>query len=231
MIQKTLLLFQLLLAVCAFYVLLHYSGSLRLLASLGLLVGMFVVAKAEGSFREDGNGRPNKDRTITTEQLLDCLLKSKNVLPVTEAIHYLLEDLGLTVSAVLGHSPVDRLIRIPDLQVTIGLKVIGDVGELNGSWDRWEELSAFDQGRGGKQRLLIIGSNWSEGGGDPRQKYKNFSLNARELLAARELVATTTLTLCKIYLLCKKKGLDIKTIFHRIQHHPGGVFHLEHYAP
>jgi hypothetical protein len=43
-------------------------------------------------------------------------------------------------------------------------------------------------------------------------------------------VAMTTLTLSKIYLLCKKKKVDITRIFRPIHHHPGGVFRLENFA-
>lgn len=234
MIQKTLLLFQLFLAVCAFYVLLHYSGNLRFVASLAFLVAMFVVAKAEGSFSKDSDSQnrhaarePENDRAKTTNQQLDCLLKSNNVLLLTDAIHYLMEDVGLTVSGAPEHRSVDRLIRIPGLEVTLGVKVIGDVAELNASWGGWDELSRFDLGKGANQRLLIISGNCAEGKGDGQHRYKSFSRSTRELLTARHLVAMTTLTLGKIYLLCKRKRLDRKALFHGIQHHPGGVFRQE----
>jgi len=43
-------------------------------------------------------------------------------------------------------------------------------------------------------------------------------------------VAMTTLTLYKIYLLCKGKKLDLKIIFYRTKHHPGGIFQPEHHT-
>jgi hypothetical protein len=33
------------------------------------------------------------------------------------------------------------------------------VGELDGSWERWEEVDGFDLGKGKSRRLLIIASN------------------------------------------------------------------------
>ena len=235
--QKTILLFELFLLIFAIYALLKYSGSQRLLVSLSCLVGMFVVGKIETSFTERSkreNGQSDdmskKDGTKTKFKVLDCLLKSKNVLLLTDAIQSLLQDLGLVVSLSPDQPAIDRLVRIPGMQVTCGLKIISDVAELNENWDKWEELSSFDMGKGGERRLLIIGSNCIKEAGDSQQRYRNFSVNTQKLLSARQVVAMTTLTLYKIYLVCKKKKVGIKTIFHTIQHHPGGVFQLERFT-
>jgi len=235
--QKTILLFELFLLIFAIYALMKYSGSQRLLVSLACLVGMFVVGKVETSFTEPSkreNGQSDdmskKDDAKTTSQVLNCLLKSKNVLLLTDAIQSLLQDLGLLVSLSPDQPAIDRLVRIPGMQVTCGLKIISDVAELNENWDKWEELSSFDMGKGGERRLLIIGSNCIKEAGDSQQRYRKFSVNTQKLLSARQVVAMTTLTLYKIYLLCKKKKVGIKAIFHTIQHHPGGVFQLERFA-
>jgi hypothetical protein len=141
-----------------------------------------------------------------------------------------MQDLGLAVSPSPDHPAIDRLVRLPGTEVTFGLKILSDVTELKEDWDKWEELASFDLGKGGKRRLLIIGSNCIEEAREGEQRYRNFSVNAQKLLTARHVVAITTLTLYKIYLLCKKKKVGIKTIFHPIQHHPGGVFQLERSA-
>jgi len=235
--QKTLLLFQLFLLIFAFYVLLSHSGSQRLLVSLGCLVGMFVIGKVETgvterSKLEEGKSGDmgKKDETKTASQALDCLVKSKNVLLLTDAIQYLMRDLGLAVLPSLDHPAIDRLVKIPGTEVAFGLKILSDVTELKEDWDRWEELASFDLGKGGKRRLLIIGSSSIKEPGEGEQRYRNFSADARNILSARHVVAMTTLTLYKIYLLCKKKKVEIKRIFHPIQHHPGGVFQLERSA-
>jgi hypothetical protein len=225
------------LLVFAFYVPMRDSTNPRLLVSLACLVTVFVVGKVETSFakgskRQDRQGSEisHKDETKTRVQALDWLLKSKNGQLLTDAIQYLLRDLGLAVSPCPDHPAIDRLVRMPGMNVTWGLKVLSDVGALNENWDEWEELASFDLGKGGKQRLLIIGSNYTKAGGDRQQAYRNFSVNTQELLSARQVVAMTTLTLGKIYLSCKKKKADIKTIFHPIEDHPGGVFQLERFA-
>jgi len=232
--QKTLLLFQLFLLIFAFHALLSYTGSQRLLVSLGCLVGMLVIGKVETSVTERGRQEEGessdmgkKDEAKSASQALDCLVKSKNVLLLTDAVHYLMQDLGLAVSPSPDHPGIDRLVRIPGTDDTFGLKIVSDVTELNGDWDKWEELASFDQGKGGKRRLLIIGSSSVKEAAEGEPKYRNFSANAREILSAKHLVAITTLTLYKIYVLCKKKKVGIKRIFHPIQHHPGGVFQLE----
>lgn len=232
--HNTLLLFQLFLLIFAFYALLQFSGNQRLIVPLSCLAGMFVVGKVETRFSErskqendQSDDASNKDETKTTLQALDLLLKSKNVLLLTDAIQHLLRDLGLVVSPSPDNPVIDRLVRIPGMEMTCGLKIISDVAELSENWNKWNKLDRFDLGKGGKQRLLIIGSNCVEEAGDSPKKYKNFSANTQKILSARHVVAITTLTLYKIYMLCKKKKVDIKKIFHPIQQHPGGVFQLK----
>ena len=198
---------------------------------------MFVIGKVETSVTErsklekgKSNDMGKKDETKTASQALDCLVKSKNVLLLKDAIHYLMQDLGLAVLPSLDHPAIDRLVKIPGTEVTFGLKILSDVTELKEDWDRWEELASFDLGKGGKRRLLIIGSSSIKEPGEGEQRFRNFSADARNILSARHVVAMTTLTLYKIYLLCKKKKVEIKRIFHPIQHHPGGVFQLERSA-
>jgi hypothetical protein len=235
--KKTLLLFQLFLLIFAFYALLSFSGSQRLLVSLGCLLGMLVIGKVETSVTEPSSqeeGRSSdmgkKDEAKSASQALDCLVKSKNVLLLTDAIHYLMQDLGLAVSPSPDLPAIDRLVTLPGTEITFGLKIISDVTELNGVWDKWEELASFDLGKGGRRRLLIIGSSSIKEAAEGDKKYRNFSVEAREMLSARHVVAMTTLTLYKIYLLCKKKKVGIKRIFRPIQQHPGGVFKLERSA-
>lgn len=234
--QKTLLLFQLLMAVFAFYAVLNYSGNTRLLVPLSCLAGMFVVSKVETAIMDRGK----QEKAATEEDIqqeaeksafnpLDCLLHSKNVLLLIDAIHYLLQDLGLPVSRSPEHPAIDRLLRMPEKQVTFGLKIIGDVAELTETWDKWDELADYELGKGGKRRLLIIGGSCARESDAKEQASKNFPVNAQKLLASKRVVAMTNLTLYKVYLLCKKKNLDPKMIFGLIHRHPGGVFELEQY--
>lgn len=234
--QRTLELFQLFLLVFAFYAPLQDSNSQHLLVSLACLVAVFVVGKLKTTFTEASNKENQRhdgskeDTTKTTVQALEWLLKSKNLLLLTDATQCLLQDLGLVVSPCPDHPVIDRLIRIPGSEVTWGLKILSDVTALDQNWDQWEELTSFDRGKGEKRRLLIVASNGIKAKGDRQQRYRNYSVNVQNLLAAKQVVAITTLTLGKIYLLCKKKNADIKTIFDPIEHHPGGVFQLEHVA-
>jgi hypothetical protein len=233
--QKTLLLFQLLLAVTTFCVLLRYRGNYGLLLSLACLLAMFVVGKVEASLKERSKPRANQaehwyrgDGGKPT-QALECLLKSENVLLLTDAIHSLMQRLGLKVWRSPVHEALDWLIRVPGAELTVGLKIIGDVGELEGDRMGWDRLTGFDLGKGGKQRLLVIGGSCvkQEGG---RYRDQTFSAHAQRLLARKGVVAMSTLTLCRIYLLCEKKRLNIRTVFYHLQRHPGGIFQLEHYA-
>lgn len=235
--QKTLLLFQLFLAVFAVYAVLKYSGNQRLYVPLACLFTMFLVGKVETAVTEQDK-KGEKQRARAGKQAdkkgmfkpVDCLLKSKNVLLLTDAIHYLLNDLGLKVSRSPDQSVIDRLFRTSDdSKVTFGLKVLSDVGELSEDWDSWGELSKFDTGKGGEKRLLLIGSNSIHDGGDGKPQFSDFSANTQSLLSSKSIVAMTTLTFYKIYVLCQKKNVNPAAILDLIHRHPGGVFRVEQY--
>ncbi len=234
--KNTQRLFELGLLIFAFYSLLNYSGNQRLLVSFACLVGVLLVGKLETSSAEQSDEEKaidqaddlgEKDDEDKIAQALDCLLKRKNVLLLTDAINYLMQDLGLTVSPSIDQPDIDRLVKIPGMHVTFGLKIVSDVGELDQNWDKLEKLVSFDMGKGGKQRLLIIGSNYEKEARDNDQQYTNFSANTKELLSASKVIAMTTLTLHKIYLVCKQKKPALEKIFHSIQQHPGGVIQLQ----
>jgi hypothetical protein len=235
--QKTLLLFQLFLAVFAAYAVLKYAGGQRLIVPLSCLITMFVVGKVETMVTESDERKENEKAKAKKEvedttgfKPVDCLLKSKNVLLLTDAIHYLLIDLGLKVSRSPDQSAVDRLVRAPDdAQITFGLKVVSDVGEINDDWNSWDEVLDFDMGRGGERRLLLIGSNITSAGEEDKPQFNDFSANTQNLLLSKNIVAMTTLTFYKIYLLCQKKSVHPEKILDLIHRHPGGVFRLEKY--
>ncbi|MFP3870616.1 MAG: hypothetical protein ACLFVT_07035 [Syntrophobacteria bacterium] len=235
--QKTLLLFQLLLAVFAFYAVLEYSGNLRLLLPLFCLIGMFICGKIEGTITEGARNKQHEDQQRQEEESaaapfkpLDCLLKSKNVLLLTDAIHHLLQNLDLKVSRSPDHQAVDRLISTPGSEMTLGLKIVGDVAELNENWDKWDELANFDLGKGGKRRLVVIASNALQDGGEGERRFSDFSMDSQNLLCSKHIVGMTTLTLYKICVLCEKKKVDFQLILKIIRNHSGGVFRLEQYA-
>jgi len=235
--QKTLLLFQLLLAVFSIYAVLKYTGNQRLLIPLTCLVAMFLVGKVETAVTESEKrtkgGKTKKRKQAeekTTFKPVDCLLKSKNVLLLTDAIHYLLNELGLKVSRSPDQSFIDRLVRTDDdKQVTFGLKVLGDVGELSENWESWQKVTDFDMGKGGNRRLVLISSNTTQEEDDGKPKFSDFPANIQSLLSSKNIVAMTTLTFYKIYLLCQKKSVKPGAIFDLIHRHPGGVFRLEQY--
>jgi hypothetical protein len=235
--QKTLLLFQLLLAVYAFYSVVTYTDTLQLWVPLVCLIGMFTISKIEAKVTEGGTtaaatSRENKGGSPEKKTFnpLECLLKSKNILLLTDAIHQLLRDLGLDVIRSPHHNALDRIVRLPGNQLTLGLKILSDIQELSPEWDKWEALTAFDLAKGGELRLVLVGSNsvLEPGGGRPR--FTNFPAHIQSFLAEQKIVALTTLTFFKMYLLCKQKNLEAGAILRLVHCHPGGVFQLEDYA-
>jgi len=112
---KTLLLFQLFLLVFALYSLVTFSGNQRYLVPLACLVSMLIVGKIEVGVKERSAQKEQigeegeKDKTKSIKESLDCLIKSKNVLLLTDAIHHLVKDLGLSVSPSPEFPAIDRL--------------------------------------------------------------------------------------------------------------------------
>jgi hypothetical protein len=231
--KRTLQLFQLLLIIFAFYLPVIKSNDPPLFLSLACLATAFVVGKVETRVTEAAKLKKRqskqvreKDKSASTAQALDWVLRSNNVQLLTDAIQTLFQDLGMTVSTSSNHSSIDRQIKIPGMQVTWCLKVLKDVNVLNEDWDQWDDLSDFELGKGGEQRVLIVASNSIDTGGDSHQEHTSFSKDSRRLIVARQVVAMTTLTLCKIYLRCKKNKDYIKAIFQPIENHPGGVVRI-----
>jgi hypothetical protein len=228
--KRTLQLFQLLLIIFAFYLPVVKSNNPPLFLSLACLATAYVVGKIETHVTEATKHKKRqskqareKDKSASTAQALDWVLRSNNVQLLTDAIQTLFKDLGMTVSTSPDHSSIDRQIKIPGMKVTWCLKVLKDVHVLNEQWDQWDDLSDFELGKGGEQRVLIVASNSIETAGDSQQEHTSFSADSRKLIVAKQVVAMTTLTLCKIYLRCKKNKDYIKTIFQPIENHPGGV--------
>lgn len=232
--QNTLLLFQFFLVIFAFYSLQEFSGNQKFLVPLICLVTMFLIGKVKIKFTEGSEQeKDQKDdvskqgETETTVKALVCLLKSKNIMLLIDAIQHLLRDLDLVVSPSSNNPAINRLVKIPGMEVIFGLIIVSDVEELNENWNKWEELYGFDLGKGGKRRLLIVASNCIEETENYPQRYKNFSVNTQELLSARQITAITTFTLNKIYELCKENKLDIKNVFQHIQQRSGGILELK----
>ena len=235
--QKTLLLFQLLLAVYAFYSVVTYTNDLKLWVPLFCLIGMFIISKMEAKATKGGTKAAVTSQAIKAEgpgkqafNPLECLLKSKNVLLLTDAIHQLLRDLGLEVIRSPRHNGLERIVRLPGSQLTLGLKILSDIKELSPEWDKWEALTAFDLAKGGELRLVLVGSNSVPEPGGGRPQFTNFPAPVQSFLADQKIVALTTLTLFKMYLLCKQKNLQASAVFRLVHSHPGGVFQLEDYA-
>jgi hypothetical protein len=235
--QKTLLLFQLLLAVYAFYSVMTYKDNLKLLTPLFCLIGMLVVSRIEARVTQhsskaklhsdEGKGEAAARKAFNP---LESLLKSKNVLVLTDAVHHLLRELDLEVVRSPQHSLLDRVVRIPGNEVAFGLKVLGDVAELTPEWDKWDEITALDVAKGGDLRLLIVGGNSVPGPDGSRPHFTNFPERIQSFLKEQKIVALTTLTLFKIHHLCKEKKLEPTVIFNLVHGHPGGVFQVEDYA-
>ena len=151
--QRTLQLFQFFLIIFAFYMPLRHGVNQYLFASLACLCTALVMGKVETSVTKhskrqsrQGHDTRKKDEAKNLSQAIDWLLKSKNMQLITDGIQVLLQDIGLAVSPCTDHPGIDRLVRIPGMQVTWGLKILGDVCNCATKFDVLLFFSLFPAG-------------------------------------------------------------------------------------
>ncbi len=239
--RKTLQLFQLFLAIFAIYVAMHFAGGQRNLILLACMVTMYLAEKADTMMIERGKLakalQPGKESSKVivgkkSTSPLDNLLFNKNVRQLGDAIHQVLRSLRIEVSYAQDNPGIDRLFWLPGENCLFGLKVISDISDLNDGLENWDAIRKFDKGQGGKQRLLVIGSNYIEENDSElgMKGFLDFTKTAQDFLTDKHILAMTTQTLHKIHSICKKKNIDSLLILNLMHAHPGGVFRLEQYA-
>ena len=238
--RKTLQLFQLCLAIFAIYVAMHFAGGQRNLILLACLFTMYLAEKTDTIMLERGKlakalqqeKKAGKIILGKKSTSLDNLLFNKNVHQLGEAIHQVLRSLRLEVSYPHDNTGIDRLFWASGEKYLFGLKVVGDISDLNDGLENWDAIRKFDKGQGGNQRLLVIGSNFIEENDSElgMRGFLDFPKTAQDFLTDKHILAMTTQTLHKIHHICTKKNIDPRLILNLMQTHPGGVFRLEQYA-
>lgn len=231
--KRTLQLFQLLIVVFGFYAALKYPDRYKNIVALSSVVVVGILDRMESFFekKKETLARERIRQTVADEadhsqKVLDALVRTKNSLMLLDAVQALLRELGLPVAPCPAHAAVDRVVSLEEPPLQMGIKVVGDVGDLNKEWEQLDHADGFIKGEGGQLRLLLIVQN---GTGQPHsgdQEFAKIPNQAAKLLAEGHTVAITTQTLAQIFRLCKETDQGAKRIFDRIYHHPGGLFSL-----
>ena len=231
--KRTFQLFQLLIVVFGFYAAMKFSGNAKSIVSLSAIVVVIILDRME-SFLDITNSKllaakqgkqGAEKKTDQSEKNLKVLLNSKNHPMLVDAVQALLRDIGLTVGPCRDHSFVDRVIKIEDQGMLIGVKVVNDLATLVADWENLGMAEGFIDGEDGRMRLLLVHPA-GEQSQNPDQQSEKVPAHILKFITERHTIAVTTKTMARIYHLCKDMNQDSKRIFGRIYHHPGGFYQM-----
>ncbi len=233
MAYRTLQLVQVMFVFFAIYSVFQYTGNQQKIIPFLCLVAVYGLGKLQNS--EDNKpskpqiNKVDKKKNIETDVVADnlnYLLKSKNHLIVTDAIQYLLHDLGLLVSKVPQNKVFSRQIQSKSDDTPVALIVLLDIAKLNTRWIEWESIAQYASEQGEGYRTLVIWSNCFEAEAG-KMKFHPFPASTKKILASKNIVAMDTYTFYSLYNLCKTGRLDIQKVMDKIHNHPGGVITLK----
>ncbi len=231
-------LLQLLLAVIGMYGVLNFTEDMRLYIPLGCLVTMFIVGRldksrferreARKSFLKSEMERIYKKETAAIEEedsfVINSLLSPKGELVLTDIVHFIFKELGFSVAAAGKYSSVDRIVRIPDTQLSFGLEILMSEGEVDKNHPKIKRALQFKKEKKRNEKTLIIASTHVHQPLSERERLNEISTELGEFLAGHQMSLMTTYSLHQLWKKAKGKEVDIFDIFRRVYSHPGGMF-------
>ncbi|MDP2948154.1 MAG: hypothetical protein Q8P22_01275 [Chloroflexota bacterium] len=141
-----------------------------------------------------------------------------------EAVHLVLEDLGLEVHRTPKGSTIDRLVRLPQSDVAFGVEITGLNDAIKKKSNKITQALTFLQEREGSERPVIIANTFNDLPLEERAQKEHFTPEALALLKPSGIAALTTVTLYEIWKAVKYDGADIRSIAQDLYNHPGGEF-------
>ncbi len=233
-----LALFQLLLAVFAIYSALRFPEELRLFLPLGCLIAMLVVSRLEKRKSDKKTARKSflqsemdkasrKESTAIKDQdffLIDSLLWPKSELLLIDAVHSILKDLGLKVSAGINYQSVDRIVKIPETQMAFGAQILMSDGGVEGNHPKINRALQFEKEKRENEKSLIIASTHIHLPLSDRSKVNHISKELSHFLTRHNMSLITTHHLYELWQKAKGGEIDIFGFFERVYSHSGDAF-------
>jgi hypothetical protein len=231
-------LIQLLLAVIAIYCGLNFTGDMRLYVPLGCLIAMFIVGRLDTARSEKREARKSflksemekifkKEASAIKEQdlfTMNSLLCPKGELVLTDTVHSIFKDLGFSVAVGGKYTSVDRIVRIPDTQLSFGLEILASEEEVEKNHPKIKRALQFSKEKKRNEKTLIIASTHVHQPISERERLNEISAELREFLAGYQMSLMTTYSLYQLWEKAKGKEVDVFEIFRRVYSHPGGMF-------
>ena len=233
-----LLLLELLIAVFAIYSALEFSEETRLYVPLGCLFLMFFVSRLERFRREKETARKNflkselvkidkKESTPGREQdffTVESLLWPKNELLLIDAVHFIFKDLGFRISTGVNYHSVDRIVKVPETEETLGLEIMLCEKEADRTHPKILRAMQFEKEKKGKEKTFLLASTHGQLPLAEKSRVSHISRELADLLIRHRMSFMTTHQLYELWQKAKGGQLDPFETFKRIYSHPGGPF-------
>jgi hypothetical protein len=199
---------------------------------------MFIVGRLDKSRFERREARKTflksemekiyKKETAAIEEedsfVINSLLSPKGELVLADAVHSIFKELGFSVAAAGKYSSVDRIVRIPDTQLSFGLEILMSEEQVDKNHPKIKRALQFKKEKKGNEKTLIIASTHVHQPLSERERLNEISTELQEFLAGYQMSLITTYSLYQLCQKAKSKEVDIFDIFRKVYSHPGGMF-------
>jgi hypothetical protein len=156
--------------------------------------------------------------------VINSLLSPKGELVLADAVHSIFKELGFSVAAAGKYSSVDRIVRIPDTQLSFGLEILMSEEQVDKNHPKIKRALQFKKEKKGNEKTLIIASTHVHQPLSERERLNEISTELQEFLAGYQMSLITTYSLYQLCQKAKSKEVDIFDIFRKVYSHPGGMF-------
>jgi len=231
-------LLQLLLSAIAIYGILNFKGDARLYVALACLISMFVIGRLDKERFEKKEARKiflksemeklsQNDATLAKEQdlfIVNSLLWPKGELVLTDAVHFVMRDLGLRVSTGGKYGSVDRMMAIPDSRMVFGVEILMSDEHVEKNHPKIDRALQFEKEKKENEKTVIIASTHIHHPLSERERLNEVSIGLNEFLAGCQVTLMTAYTLYQLWQRSKAGETDIREVFKTLYAHRGGIF-------
>jgi hypothetical protein len=238
-------LLQLLLGVFAVYGAFNFKGDTRLYTALACLISMFVIGRLDKERFEKKEARKNflksemekisnNDATVAKDQdlfIVNSLLWPKGELVLTDAVHFVMRDLGLRVSTGGKYGSVDRMVSIPDSRMFFGVEILLSDEHVEKNHPKIDRALEFEKEKKENEKTVIIASTHIHHPLSEREGLNEISIGLNEFLAGCQITLMSAYTLYQLWQKSKAGETDIREVFKTLYSHRGGIFSFGEATP
>ena len=141
-----------------------------------------------------------------------------------EAVHFVLEDLGLEVQRMPKGSTVDRIVKMPGTDNVFGFEITGINEAIKKKSNKIGQALTFLHEREGAEKPVILACTFNDRPLQERGTEPDFTEEALGLMQPMGVVGMTIHTLYEIWKAVKYAGTDMQSVAQDLYDHTGGEF-------